>query len=98
MKEGIRLLCKKKLGQFLLTEKPYCIINEVETKKLQWGQWNFIPLVPNMPYQIRIQFPYMGKACCPATINITLNPGEIVKYKYSVPFIVTSPGIIKELD
>ena len=61
------------------------------------GKWNFITLMPDMPYQIRIEFPYMGKACCPATINITLNSGEMVEYKYSVPFVVTSPGILREL-
>ena len=97
MDQGINLLCKKILGQFLLTEKPYCIINGIETKKLQWNRWNFIPLKPNMPYQITIQFPYMRKACGVATINVTVEPGEIQKYKYRTPFVVYSPGSIKRI-
>lgn len=98
MEQGVHIFCKKKAGQFLLTEKPYCIVNEIESIRLNWGKWNFIHLLPGMPYQLRIQFPYMGKECCPATLNISVEEGEVVRLRYKVPFIVTSPGILQELD
>jgi len=95
MQSGIRIKCKKKFGQFLATEKPYAIINDVETKELNWGKEVFIPLQPKKPYKITVQFPYMGGACAPASSIIEVKPDEIQVYEYNTPFLMTSNGSLK---
>lgn len=95
MQSGIKIKCKKKFGQFLLTEKPYCVINDVETKQLEWNKEFFIPLEPDVPYKITVQFPYMNKACGSASFSTEVKPNEIQVYEYKTPFLATSSGTIK---
>jgi len=95
MQCGIKIKCKKKFGQFLLTEKPYAIINDVETKQLEWNKDFFIPLQPNLPYKITIQFPYMSGARGTVSFNTQVKPDEVQTYEYKTPFLATSGGMIK---
>ncbi len=95
MECGIKIKCKKRFGQFLATEKPYVIINDVETKKLEWNKELFIPLQPKLPYKITVQFPYMGRATGPASFTTQVEPNEIQSYEYKTPFLMTSDGSIK---
>ena len=95
MQCGIKIICKKKFGQFLITEKPYIIINNVETKMLEWNIEFFIPLQPNLPYKITIQYPYMNRAIGTASFTTQLKPDEIQSYEYETPFLITSEGSIK---
>jgi len=96
MECGIKIECKKRFGQFLITNKPYCVIDDAETKELEWNEEIFIPLQPNRPYKITVQFPYMSsKACGPATITAQLNPNEIQVYKYTTPSTMLSAGKIE---
>jgi len=97
MTTGISILCKRRFGQFLITERPYCIINNAETIVLQWDRSTIIHLVPDMPYQIVIQFMYMGRPCGTAYSQFRLRPGEIGYYRYKSPFIVYSPGSVKRI-
>ena len=95
MTTGINIYCKKVFGQFLITNNPYCLINNAQQMELQWNNNTFIPLQPNMDYQILVQFPYLGKGCGPASIIIKLQPEEVQNYEYKTPFFVTSKGKIK---
>jgi len=83
MVEGVSITCTKNPLQWLIREQPYCLVNLVEKKSLAWGKKEFIPLLPNLPYQLRIEFPYYGKPCMPATVVLTLKYGEVQEYKYS---------------
>jgi len=95
MQSGIKIKCKKKLGQFLLTEKPYCIINDVETIQLEWNKEVFIPLEPDVPYKITVQFPYMNKPCGSVSFVTRVKPNEVQVYEYKTPFLATSSGKIE---
>lgn len=95
MECGIKIKCSKKFGQFLATEKPYALINDVETIQLKWNKEIFIPLQPTLPYKITIQFPYLNNPTAPATFSIQLQPNEIQRYEYKTPFFMTSSGSIK---
>jgi len=94
---GINIICKKVFGQFLITEKPFCVVNNAEQKELQWDKETFISLQPNMDYQINVQFPYLGKGCCQAKFIIKLQPDEVQTYQYKTSMFVTSKGKIKKL-
>lgn len=95
MECGIKIKCKKKFGQFLATEKPYALINDVETKQLKWNKEVFIPLQPNLPYKITVQFPYMNRPTAPASFTTQIKPNEIQSYEYKTPLFMTSDGSIK---
>ena len=95
MQNGIKIKCKKKFGQFLLTEKPYAIINDVETKELEWNKEFFISLQPNLPYRITIQFPYMNRPTGTVSFTTQVRPNEIQRYEYKTPFLMTSEGSIE---
>lgn len=97
MQSGIKIKCKKKFGQFLLTEKPYCIINDIQTFQLDWNKDFFVPLQPNLPCKITIQIPYppLNRACGIVSFTTQVKEGEIQVYEYHTPFIVTSEGSIK---
>lgn len=95
MQSGIKVKCKKKFGQFLLTEKPYAVINDVETKELEWNKEIFIPLQPNLPYKITIQFPYMNRATGTVSFTTNVEPNEIQRYEYKTPFWMMSEGSIE---
>ncbi|UCF09115.1 MAG: hypothetical protein JSW28_05405 [Thermoplasmata archaeon] len=96
MYTGVSIVCKRRAGQFLITERPYCVINGMETRPLAWDQSTFVPLVPNYPYQLSVQFPYMGKACGVATFTVTLRPGEAQLFEYKTPFVIFSQGSVKK--
>ena len=38
MPTGINIICKKVFGQMLITQKPYCLINNSEKKELEWNK------------------------------------------------------------
>jgi hypothetical protein len=95
MSSGIRIKCKKGFGQFLITEKPYAIINDVETKELGWNKEFFIPLQPDLPYKITIQFPYMSRPTGMVSFTTQLRPDEAQSYEYKTPFVATSEGSIE---
>ena len=95
MQCGIKIKCKKRLGQFLATERPYAIINDVETKELEWNEEFFISLQPGLPYKITIQFPYMNRPTGTVSFTTQLKPDEIQSYEYKTPFLMTSEGSIK---
>jgi len=57
--EGIELVWKKGALQWVITEKPYALTNDAETRQLTWGEP--VPLVPNTPHKIMVAFPYLGK-------------------------------------
>jgi len=98
MESGIKITCKKPWAQFMITEKPYCLINETQTKQLEWNKELFIPLQPNTPNKITIQFPYAeypSKPCGAASISVQLNPGETQIYEYKTPIVVYHSGNIK---
>jgi len=97
MESGIEIKCKKKFGQFLLTEEPQIIVNDNETIQLKWNKEFFISLQPNVPYKFTVQFPYslMNSICGAASFSTQVQPGEIQSYEYHTPFLATSPGSIK---
>jgi hypothetical protein len=95
MQSGIRIKCKKRFGQFMITAKPQCVINDAETKQLEWNQELFIPLEPNIPYNIAIQFPYMGGTTGKASFNTQLKLDEVQVYEYITPHVMTSPGKVE---
>ena len=95
MDPGIKIKCKKSFGQFLLTEKPECIVNDGKPEKLDWNKEFFISLQPNLPYKIAIQFPYMNKICGTASIALQITPNEVQEYEYHTPFLMTLPGTIQ---
>jgi hypothetical protein len=70
---GIDVVCKKIFGQWLITNKPFCIINGTEKKYLSWDV-NFIPLEPNRANQIKIGFPYFKSETGVATFEVYLRP------------------------
>ena len=45
MPTGINIICKKVFGQMLITQKPYCLINNAEKKELEWNKETFVPLL-----------------------------------------------------
>ena len=97
MPTGINIICKKVFGQMLITQKPYCLINNAEKKDLEWNKETFVPLQANMDYQISVQFPYLGKGCGPAKIVVNLQPDEVQTYRYKTPMVVTSDGKLKRI-
>jgi len=97
MTTGVSILCERVFGQFLITEKPYCLINNAEKKELDWKNETFIELQPNVDYQLIVQYPYLGKGCGPVKFIVKLQPNEIQTYRYKTPLFVTSKGKITRL-
>ena len=95
MQSGIKIKCKKMFGQFLLTQKPVCIVNDGEPQKLEWNKEFFISLEPNLPYKIAIQFPYMNQSCGTSSIAVQVSPDEIQGYEYRTPLVMTLAGSIE---
>lgn len=85
----------------MITEKPYCTINDTERRQLEWGKETFIPLPPNVPHKIAIQFPYSeypNKACGLALTTTQLNPDEVQFLEYKAPIVVYHPGNLKRIS
>ena len=97
MNSGVNILCKKLFGQFLLTNNPYCIINNIDVRELQWDHINFIPLMPNIPYSFLIQVNYMGGPMGGIGFSVFVQPGEIQNLEYKTPFTIFSPGKIRRI-
>ena len=98
MAAAIEIDCKKGALQWIITEKPYALINDAEMKELSWGQNHSIPLAPNMPYKITVAFPYMGKkACMPADFQVTVKDGEVQRFQYKTASTMFSKGKIKKV-
>jgi len=95
MQSGIRIKCKKRFGQFLITEKPVCMVNDGEPEKLEWNREFLISLEPNCPYKIAIQFPYMNRTCGLASVAVQVSPDEVQGYEYHTPLVTTVAGTIE---
>jgi hypothetical protein len=93
---GINVVCKKVFGQWLITDSPFCILNETEKKYLSWDV-TFIPLEPNKTYRIKIGFPYMKGETGVSTFAVNLKPGEIQYYVYRTPLWMWQKGKIKRI-
>lgn len=93
---GINVVCKKVFGQWLITDSPFCIINNIEKRYLSWDV-TFIPLESNKTYGIRIGFPYMRSETGVATFVVNLKPGEIQYYVYRTPLWMWQKGTIKRI-
>ena len=94
MECGIKIKCKKRFGQWMVTGKPYAIINDDEKIEMKWKKEFFIPLQPNRPYKISIQFPYMKRTTGTVSFNTQVKPDEIQVYEYKTPRVMTSGGSI----
>tara|TARA_B100000676_G_scaffold227406_1_gene225326 strand:+ start:97 stop:402 length:306 start_codon:yes stop_codon:yes gene_type:complete len=97
-KTGISIISKKVLGQFLIVAQPQVYVNGKLNKKLKWNREVFLHLEPFKNHQILINFQYFGKPVCQAIMEVSLNPGEIMKFRYKTPIIVYSPGKITRLQ
>jgi hypothetical protein len=98
MAEGVSIVCKKGALQWMITEKPYCLVNEAETMPLAWKNEVFIPLQPNVAYRMKVAFPYLGKKeTMPAEFTATVKPGEISRFQYNTASTMFSKGKIKQL-
>ena len=98
MPTGVVIICKKRFGQWLLTNKPDCIINGTDFRELQWKTNNFIELAPNAPYHFTIEVEYMGNTIGEATFYVNLQPGETQFFEYKTPFTVFESGKITRLQ
>jgi len=103
MAEGISVLCKQGLSGWsnssLLMGEPYAVINGVDKVPLKWDKEVFVPLVAKMPYQITIQWPHpIKKACNVATLNLSVNEGEVQRYEYKVPAMGIGAGKVKRIN
>ena len=92
---GIKIKCKKRFGQILVTKKPQVVIDDEKTWQLEWNKEFFIPLEPNQQYKITIQFPYLGSPTGPVSFLTEIKPDEIQHYEYQTPFIMTAKGSLK---
>jgi hypothetical protein len=84
MTEGISILCK---ASFLMAGyavlEPYAMLNKTEKIKLKWGKETMVPLVPDKPYIISVQWPYVAKKdCSKAVLKVTVKEGEVKRYLY----------------
>lgn len=94
MTEGIEITCVKR--GLLWLSKPYCLVNLVEKKTLVWGEKQFIPLLPNMSYRIRIAHSFWdGIPRMPVTITVSVREGEIQEYTYSTEMFPTQYSVGK---
>jgi len=94
--EGIKIRCQKNPLQWQLVDQPYCIINGTEKKSLRWDDETFISLLPDKTYQISVEFYYMGSTYKPGTISTTVKKGEVQRYEYEPPAVMSTlnPGRI----
>lgn len=92
---GVLLKCKKIFGQFLLTEKPMVKVNGGKDEQLEWNKEFLISLQPDIPYTISVQFPYLGRLCGTASFDVKVTNGEIQKFEYTTPPLMTIGGTIE---
>ena len=103
MAEGISVLCKQGLSAWgnssVLMGEPYAVLNSADKVQLKWDKEVFMPLVPKMPYQVTIQWPHpVKKACNVATLNLSVNEGEVQRYEYKVPATGIGAGKMKRIN
>ncbi len=80
---GIKIECRLGwIGKLTMVE-PHCIVNEEKRIELEWDRRILVPLTPNTPNKIRIEFTYQGVPCKPAFLTVTLAEGEIQEYLYT---------------
>lgn len=94
MNSGIKIKCEKSFGQFLLTEKPVCTVNDGQPETMEWNKEFLISLEPNLPYKVSIHFPYINQNCGLASIAVQVKPNEVQGYEYHTPFLMTQSGTI----
>jgi hypothetical protein len=64
--------------------QPYCIVNRGEKVDLKWGAGTRIPLQPNFPHWLKVEYLYMDLPAMTATIEVTLKEREVQEYVYSI--------------
>ena len=94
---GVSILSKKIFGQFLITSQPQIIVNGEIVQNLRWNNEVFVPLAPGFQHQIEINFPYMTGPACRANMVVSLQPGEVHRFKYKTSLIVTSSGNLSRM-
>jgi hypothetical protein len=95
MQSGIKIKCKKLFGQFLLTERPVCVVNDGRPEQLEWNKEFFFSLQPNLRYKIAIHFPYMNRMCGATSIAVQVRPDEVQSYEYHTPPLMNLAGTIE---
>jgi hypothetical protein len=94
MPTGIEITCRKRFGQFLITQQPSLVRGEADVILLRWKAPVFVPLPAGVRHQLVVQFPYMGRPCGVAEVAVDLRDGEVQKFNYTAPHIVYSSGKI----
>tara|TARA_B100000945_G_scaffold39086_1_gene26261 strand:- start:199 stop:504 length:306 start_codon:yes stop_codon:yes gene_type:complete len=95
---GISIISKKIFGQFLIMSQPQIIVNGFITQNLRWNKEVFVPLVPEFPHQIEINFPYILGPSCRAKMVVVLQPGQVQRFRYKTSIFVTSSGNLSRID
>jgi hypothetical protein len=95
---GVNIICKKQFGQWLITNNPYCVINDLETRWLFWNRMSFIPLQPGVMYFFQIQFRYLGGNIGVARFSVMVQPGEVQVFEYQSPWVIGTGGTIRRLQ
>ena len=94
MECGVKIKCKKRFGQMLITGKPYALVDDDKKIEMKWKKEFFIPLKPNIQHKISVQFPYMTRTAGTATVYTQVKPDEIQVFEYKTPHVMTSGGSI----
>jgi len=92
MPTGIEITCRKRFGQFLITQQPSLVRGETDVIPLRWRVPVFVPLSAGVRHQLIVQFPYMGRPCGVADVTVELRDGEVQQFNYTAPHIVYSGG------
>lgn len=104
---GVEIICKKSILQWMASKNPFCKIDNNKKEDLKWSKSTFIELEPGN-HHLLVAFPYpyakyafgrkdLVDECCPIEFNVDVPKDKVLKYKYSLPFAITSKGIIKRL-
>lgn len=94
MECGVKIKCKKRFGQMLITGQPYALVDDDEKIEMKWKKEFFIPLEPNVQHKITVQFPYMTRKTGTATVYTQVKDDEIQVFEYKTPHVMTSGGSI----
>lgn len=91
---GIKITCKKRFGQIMITGKPYALVDDGEKIEMRWKKETFIPLQPNVSHKISVQFPYLTRTAGTVLFDVQVKPDEVQVYEYKTPHVMTSGGSI----
>ncbi len=94
MPTGVKITCRKRFGQFLITDQPSLVVGPTDVISLRWGTPVFVPLSAGLRHPLVVQFPYMRKPCGVAELAVELREGEVQAFDYKTPFVMYSSGQI----